>query len=99
MAAVDFNDFSYVPLLSVRPSEMSALEETLPSVKDALLPYIFLQPWVASKEFENTVAKVEAAVGHRPVIVDLTDAPAPANRRPVHDSIDALREPSDGYSN
>lgn len=78
---------------------MSALEETLPADKDKLLPYINLQPWGVSRQFENTMARVEAAVGHRPIIVDLAIDSNPDTRRPVHDTLDILRDSRNGYAN
>lgn len=95
---MSFTDFAYVPMLSVRLAEMTALEETRPDVKDRILPYITLQPWMASKQFANTVAKIDAAFADRSVIVDITDdVYAASTRRPVHDAIDQLRDPSGGY--
>ncbi|MGY4197880.1 beta family protein [Bradyrhizobium sp. USDA 4520] len=98
---VDFSEFSYVPILEVRPSEMTAMEELAPSDKERLLPHITLRPWLSAHHIEPVIAKIEAAVGHRPVIVDVTHDPfvSGEGRKPVHDSLDALRDPTDGYSN
>lgn len=79
---------------------MKALEETRPAAKDQMLPLITLQRWVGSHSFDATVAKVDAAFGGRAVIVDLTDDIfASGSRRPVHDTLDFLRDGSSGYRN
>jgi hypothetical protein len=95
----NFGDFSYVPILGVRPSEMTALEELRPSDKASMLPYIILRPWRTARHFERVLARVEAARGHRPILVDLTTDIFGEPRRPVHDTIDTLRDPADGYRN
>jgi len=96
---VDFSDYSYVPIVAVRPAEMMALEELHPSDKDAMLPYIVFRPWLTAHHFESVLARVEAARGHRPIIVDLTPDPFAQPHRPVHDVIDELRNPANGYRN
>lgn len=97
---IDFGQFAYVPILGVRPAEMQALEELPPADKDGMLPLIALQPWLSSMQIDNTIAKVEAAVGHRPVIVDLAEeTPLSGRRRPVHDAFDALRDSTRGFRN
>lgn len=99
MAPFEFGRYSYVPILGVRPAEMQALEESSPSIKDKLLPYIVLQPWTTAKQFDNVITRVEATVGSRAVIVDITDEIFLGNRRPVHDRIDELRDSGSGYKN
>jgi Beta protein len=96
---VDFSDYSYVPIVAVRPAEMQALEELHTSDKDAMLPYIVLRPWLTAHHFESVLAKVEAARGHRPIIVDLTSEAFAQPGRPVHSVIDELRDPANGYRN
>jgi hypothetical protein len=77
------------------------MEELAPSDKDLLLPHVTLKPWLSAHHIEPVIAKIEAAVGHRPVIVDVTRDPFVfgEGRRPVHDSLDALRDSTDGYTN
>jgi hypothetical protein len=94
------SSFGYVPILGVRPAEMEALEELPLADKDRLLPYIVLQRWSSSNQFVSTTTKVEAAFAGRPIIADLTDEIySGPSRRPVHDSIDLLRDSSGGYRN
>ncbi|WP_157717013.1 beta family protein [Sinorhizobium meliloti] len=91
-------DYSYIPILGVRPAEMKALEELAPYAKDAILPYVVLQPWLSAKELASTVARVNAAAGARPVIVDITEPlPIGGKRRSVHDAFDLLRTPANGF--
>jgi hypothetical protein len=94
-----FRNFDYAPILAVRPSEMTALEELPPSDKNSMLPYIILRPWLTARHIENVLARVDAARGRRPTIVDLTADIFGEPRRPVHDAFDALRDSANGYRN
>ncbi|MHC2620073.1 hypothetical protein ACVIW2_002105 [Bradyrhizobium huanghuaihaiense] len=96
---MDFSAYSYVPIVAVRPAEMTALEELSPADKEAMLPYIILRPWLSAHHFESVLAKIDAARGHRPMVVDLTSDLFTDVRRPVHDTLDELREPGRGYRN
>jgi hypothetical protein len=95
---MDFNAFSYVPIIGVRPSEMQALEELPPHVKIGILPFVVLQPWTTAKEFPSTLAKVVASTAGKPTIVDITDENFAGARRPVHDVFDQLRNSEGGYA-
>lgn len=95
---MSFTDYSYIPILGVRPAEMRALEELAPHAKDALLPYIVLQPWLSANELASTVARVNAAVGVRPIIADIAEPGViTGRRRPVHDAFDQLRTSDNGF--
>ncbi len=95
-----FTDYSYIPILGVRQAEMRALEELAPQVKETLLPFVVLQPWATANELARTVARVNAAVGLRTIVADITEPiPFKGKRRPVHDAFDLLRNPEDGYQN
>lgn len=97
---MNYMDYQYIPLLSVRRAEMQALEETKASAKDVMLPFIVLQPWATAKSFDSTLVRVQNAFSDRPIIVDLTDQVfVGPTRRPVHDAIEALRDHSHGYRN
>ncbi|HWK46421.1 MAG TPA: hypothetical protein VNT30_16995 [Stellaceae bacterium] len=100
MPLTDFSNFHYVPILGVRPAEMQALEELPSSDKDGLLPYIILQPWTTAKQLESTIVKLNAVIGSRPIIVDLTEKLfGTSARRPVHDQFDTLRDSHLGFQN
>lgn len=77
------------------------MEELGPLAKDSLLSHMTLKPWRTAHHLEPVVAKVEAAIGHRPVIIDLTRETFNHldQRRPVHDALDQLRDPANGYRN
>jgi hypothetical protein len=94
---VYLSDYSYIPIVGVRPAEMTALEELPPSDKEVMLPYIVFRPWLTAHHFESVLARVEAARGHRPIIADLTADPFLQQHRPVHDAINELRNPANGY--
>lgn len=98
----DYNDVPYVPILTVRPAEMNALQELPNSDKDIMLPLIALRPWVGAYEFDSVLERVEAAYDERPRILDIDpNYPPndPAKRRPVHDELDRLRDSSNGFRN
>lgn len=95
----DFEDISYLPLLSIKPAEMSALEELPDQDKDILVPLVFLRPWMGAHHLDSAMARVEQAYPGRPYFIELADYDEPDNRRPVHDDLDALSEPDDGFQN
>lgn len=96
MALVDFSNYSYSPILTVRPAEMQALEE-LPTIdKDNIIPSVVLRPWGVSHYLENSITKLDSAFGSRPRIVSITDEDMDGGR-PVFTEIENLRDPEDGY--
>lgn len=95
---VDFSDYHYVPILGVRPSEMTALEELRPADQAGILPLIVLRPWATANHFESVLARIEAARGNRPIIADISSEDFDL-LRPVHHTIDSLRDPTNGYAN
>ncbi|MBS8261111.1 hypothetical protein DYI23_12870 [Roseibium polysiphoniae] len=95
---MEFDDFTYVPILNVKPAEVQALEELSIQARNKLLPYIVLQPWSTAKEFVSTTNKVSSCTYGKNIIVDLTDDIFSGNRRPVHDVFDELRDSGNGYS-
>jgi hypothetical protein len=99
MALREWADLDYLPVLSVRPSEMRALEELPNRTKDGLLPIIQLRPWGASHNFQNTIDRVQEAYGNRPIVAALGFPELITSRRPVHDQLDALRLSNRGFRN
>ena len=61
----------YLPILTVRPAEMRALEELPEHDKNLMLPVIVLRPWLNAIDFESSVEKLDEAYGRRSYIVDL----------------------------
>ena len=64
-------DFTYVPTLAVRPSEMNGLEQLPALTKDRMLPVFLLAPWVNSNSLEKTVERAEKAFPNRQYVLDL----------------------------
>lgn len=99
MALRDFNSLPYLPLLTVRPAEMRALDELPDRDKDRLLPSFLLRPWGASHHLQSSVDRLFDAYGDRPAIIDLAEHDPPGTPRPVHEQLAALREQADGFAN
>ena len=64
-------NFTYVPTLAVRPSEMNGLEQLPALSKDRMLPVFLLAPWASSSSLEKTVERAEKAFPNRQYILDL----------------------------
>ncbi|MDI2113081.1 beta family protein [Commensalibacter nepenthis] len=62
---------NYVPILSLRPSEMNALEYLLDPAKDQMTPVILLAPWANSKTLNQAVERVQRAFPGRSFILDI----------------------------
>lgn len=96
----DFDAVRYIPLLSIKPAEMNALEELPDRSKDLVLPLLFLRPWVGAHYLDSALSRIEQAYEDRPCVVELGLAePFSGAPRPVHGELDLLRAPDDGYEN
>ncbi|WP_226052965.1 beta family protein [Dickeya chrysanthemi] len=99
-------NFSYIPILSLKPAEMAALEELPSKDKDLLLPLIPLKKWANSKSFDNTITRIEKAFEKRNWIADLdkiflTQARLKAqnsDEKILNDFL-SLSDPNNGYYN
>jgi hypothetical protein len=99
-------NFSYIPLLCLKPAEMAALEELPAKDKDLLLPLISIKKWANSKVFDNTLARIEKAFDKRLWIVDLDksflsharEKAKKTDEKILNDFLN-LSEPSKGYYN
>lgn len=90
---------TYLPILSVRPAEMKALEELPEHDKDLMLPVVILRPWLNANEFENSLEKLEEVYGERSFIADLDqdyDFPD-EDLKPAALQLKALRDSADGF--
>lgn len=92
----DWATVPYLPLLSLRPAEMRALEELPNITKDRLLPIVHLRPWVGSHHLENATKRIADAYDGRPVVIAMGER-EPPNERPVHTELQNLRDPADGF--
>lgn len=95
-----FEDCTYLPLLSLKPAEMSGLQQLPESVKDAMLPHFFLKRWGASHVLQNSIQRIDQAIGGRPRVLELALEQASAGEpQQVHAELAALRVSAGGYSN
>lgn len=64
-------EFTYVPTLAVRPSEMNGLEELPALSKDRMRPVFLLAPWVNSNSLSKTIDRAEKAFRNRRYVLDM----------------------------
>ena len=94
----DLEQTTYLPILSVRPGEMRALEELPTRTKERIFPFIPLRPWVGAHRLESALNRIEEAFPNLPLIVGVGDREPPKDR-PVFAELDELRRPSGGFRN
>lgn len=92
-----WSEVPYLPILSLRPAEVRALEELPNRTKDLLLPIFHLRPWATSHQLENATDRIVGAYGGRPVVIAMSDPEPITSRRPVHAQLEALRDDSGGF--
>lgn len=99
--------YKYAPILSLSPAEMNAIEELPEKDKDLILPIIPVKGWVGSQLLDNSVPRIEKAIGkERRWIADIdedfiqgrfgADGSYP---RKVFEQVEQLLDSSDGYDN
>ena len=101
------NKFTYVPILAIKPAEMSALEELPEKDKDLLLPFFSLKGWAGSKQLKNTPQRIIKSFGSRKWIADIDESfldgqvKSSKNEYPreVYHQIEDLLKPDNGYQN
>jgi hypothetical protein len=98
VALREISQIRYAPLLELRPAEMIALEELPERDKDLMCPLFKLRPWLSSIELDNSMAKLKEVYGARPCFLMLCDEGVIETRRRVHDELDELRNPVEGFS-
>ena len=101
--------YRYAPILAVRNSEMTALEELPDKAKDIILPIIPLRGWVGSNKLEKSIERIEKAFGERPWIVDIDSSFVEEGNnkkdvtgeypRDVFYEVESLLDSDDGYEN
>ncbi|MGI2125085.1 beta family protein [Shewanella oncorhynchi] len=57
--------YQYAPILSLSPAEMNAIEELPEKDKDLILPIVPIKGWVGSQLLENSVPRLEKAIGKK----------------------------------
>lgn len=97
----DFLGLRYLPVLEVRPAELLALQELPNKDKDALCPLFRLRPWVSSNKLQSSIDKLISSFGDRRCFLEVADEEVveAGKRRAVHDELDELRRPENGYLN
>lgn len=98
---------SYIPILSVSPAEMSAIEQLPDKDKDQLLPLFPLRGWVSSHRLESTLKRIFESIGDRPWIADVDESFLTKNKiylftgrhpdTPIFQEIKALLDPRDCF--
>ncbi|HHX8325543.1 TPA: beta family protein [Vibrio alginolyticus] len=98
---------SYVPLISLKPAEMAALEELYDCEKNQILPAFSLKRWATCKSFDKSMDRIEKAFGKRPWIADVDDdflnslesRAQEEGAAKVFLEFQELLKPNDGYKN
>lgn len=89
----------YLPVIDLRPAEMLALEQLPRKDKEMMLPLFQLRPWVASKNLELSIARLQSAFGNSRAFLKIADSIPVMSRREVHGELDRLRSHENGYAN
>lgn len=97
--------YKYVPILSISPSEMSALEELPSKDKDCILPVFSLKGWVGSNKLESSLKRIAKAIDSRYWIADIDDKFLADKRNEVYEyprevfyEVEELLKSDNGYS-
>lgn len=100
MSLRDFGQVKYIPVLAISIAEMTALQHLPDQNKDSILPLFRLKRWCVSATLSKTEQRIQRSYGNRPFIGDLAEAtPINGARQAVHNELDALRDPQNGYAN
>ncbi|MBN3067674.1 beta family protein [Pectobacterium brasiliense] len=102
----DFS-YKYTPVLSLSPAEMNAIEELPEKDKDLILPIIPLKGWVGSQLLDNSVPRIEKAIGKtRKWVADIEEDFIDGKKnseglypREVFYQVESLLNSSNGYDN
>ncbi|WP_188009057.1 beta family protein [Grimontia hollisae] len=99
--------YNYVPILSLSPAEMNAIEELPEKDKDLILPLVPIKGWVGSHSLNNSVPRIEKAIGKKRFWIadideDFLDGKKDKNGdypREVFRQVESLLDSNDGYTN
>lgn len=101
--------YRYTPILAISPAEMSAIEELPEKDKNLILPVFPLRGWVGSQKLDNTLKRIEKAIGTRFWIANIDESFLTDNKeflltgkyppRDVFNEIEQLINPHNGYEN
>lgn len=102
------SQYAYLPILSLSPSEMGALEELPGKDKDIILPVIPLKGWGISKKLDNSINRIKKAIGERKWVASIDKGFLSENKtfiftgnypREVFYELELLLSSSNGYHN
>ncbi|EIO3983024.1 beta family protein [Vibrio vulnificus] len=99
--------YNYVPILSLSPAEMNAIEELPEKDKDLILPLVPIKGWVGSHSLNNSVPRIEKAIGKKRFWIadideDFLDGKKDKNGdypREVFSQVETLLDSNNGYEN
>ncbi len=88
---------SYIPILSVRPSELAALRELPDVAYESILPFIVIRPWLGKGALSRALDKVKSIVGDKTWIAGFDSQYDGSN--PDHAAeIESIKDPKEDYS-
>ncbi len=89
---------NYLPVMSVRPSEIVALAEVPDVAKDRMLPLFLVRPWLGKGSLRRATDRVQHALAGRRWIADL-DLNYEGEDEESAMQMSRLQNPDNGYSN
>ncbi|MAU97727.1 MAG: hypothetical protein CMP81_17895 [Fulvimarina sp.] len=87
----------YIPVLSIRPSEVVALAELPDIAKDRMTPLVLIKPWLGTGALSRAVDKIHHGFANRPWYAELDPDYEPDDTSESFDEIAELRDPADGF--
>lgn len=105
----DFLVWSYIPILAIKPGEMTGIEQLPDKDKNSILPLFPIRGWAAAHKLSSALEKISNCIGDRPWIADVDETFLSLNKTflftgsypntPVYEEVDALLNPENGYEN
>lgn len=90
---------NYVPILSIRPAEVTALSELPDVAKDNLTPLILIKPWLGRGSLSRAVDKILHGFSSRAWYAELDPEFYPNTSSDSIEEIISLRDPANGFLN
>ncbi len=89
----------YIPIISIRPSEVVALSELPDLSKDRMTPLVLIKPWLGAGALSRAVDKICHGYPDRPWFAELDPEYELGAGSDAYDEIQRLRDPSSGFEN
>ncbi|CDZ60117.1 Hypothetical protein NGAL_HAMBI2605_08410 [Neorhizobium galegae bv. orientalis] len=94
----DIYEYSYVPTICIRPSEMRALQELPEQDKDRLFPLVLLAPWVGANSLGKAIERVKKSYGNRAFFLGIDEYYQIRNdANPASQQFEAIRQGINGF--